>query len=300
MLQANENKEGPHINLKGLAVGDGLTDPAIQYGAYGEYALQNKLISDTVYTKMKSLYPLCEAQASACSGGRIGFLCLAALYYCQYTQFMPVILANPGINYYDIRKNCAGALCYKEFDRLPKYLNQPEIQKKLGVNRNFVECSQEVHMQMMGDWMRNYDTVFPPLLNAGIKALIYVGDQDLICNWVGNRAWVDKLKWTGSEEWAAGSDVEWSVDGKPAGMVKTVGPLTFLRVYQAGHMVPFDQPQNAFNMIETFTSGGSWSADDVTHSTAAGDGSQLQDGDWKVAVDESKDGFQDAKVWVVS
>jgi len=28
------------------------------------------------------------------------------------------------------------------------------------------------------------------------------GDKDLICNWLGNRRWVDALDWAGKEGWA--------------------------------------------------------------------------------------------------
>ncbi len=38
---ANKRREGPiNIKLKGLAIGNGLTDPAIQYGAYADYLFQ--------------------------------------------------------------------------------------------------------------------------------------------------------------------------------------------------------------------------------------------------------------------
>jgi hypothetical protein len=66
---------------------------------------------------------------------------------------------------------------------------------------------------------------------------VHVGDLDLICNWLGNRRWVDSLDWAGSEDWDIAADVEWDVRGQPAGAVKAVGPLSFVRVYKAGHMV---------------------------------------------------------------
>eukprot|EP00803_Ostreobium_quekettii_P009187 evm.model.scf_2312.2 EVM.evm.TU.scf_2312.2 scf_2312:11163-14299(-) len=266
IFEANNNKEGPHINLKGLAVGDGLTDPAIQYGAYGEYALQNGLINSSIADAMAKAYPLCEKGAEACKGPGSWIFCYAALEYCQMTQFEPVMAANPGINPYDIRRPCGkSALCYPQVSRLGKYLNIPEVQKKLGVDRRFDECSQSVHLSMTGDWMRNFDTTLPPLLEAGIKVLIYVGDQDLICNWVGNREWVDKLSWSGSEEWQDGEDKEWLVGGNAAGMAKAVGPLAFVKVYQAGHMVPMDQPEHAWSMFNTFLEDGPWYATEEDH-----------------------------------
>ena len=44
----NKKHDDSPINLKGLAVGNGLTDPAIQYGAYADFAEKNGLISSTV------------------------------------------------------------------------------------------------------------------------------------------------------------------------------------------------------------------------------------------------------------
>lgn len=61
--------------------------------------------------------------------------------------------------------------------------------------------------------------------------------QDLICNWVGNKQWLDALPWAGAARWAAAADEAWVVRGKQAGTVRTVGPLSFVRVFEAGHMV---------------------------------------------------------------
>ena len=46
------------INLKGFAVGNGLTDPGIQYGAYSDYAVINNLVSPSAarYVKAVSFY----------------------------------------------------------------------------------------------------------------------------------------------------------------------------------------------------------------------------------------------------
>ena len=38
-----------NIPLKGFAIGNGLTDPAIQYGQYAPYAYNNSLISEELY-----------------------------------------------------------------------------------------------------------------------------------------------------------------------------------------------------------------------------------------------------------
>lgn len=66
-----------------------------------------------------------------------------ANYICG--QIMGVVLEdNPGINYYDIRKQCVGSLCY-DFSRIDNFLNQASVQQAIGVSRTWTECSDSVN-----------------------------------------------------------------------------------------------------------------------------------------------------------
>ena len=70
----NKAANSTEINLKGLAIGNGLTDPAIQYGAYADFALLNNLVPKPVHDAMKLvsyihlLTPqrLCKPSAKGC------------------------------------------------------------------------------------------------------------------------------------------------------------------------------------------------------------------------------------------
>ncbi len=138
--------------------------------------------------------------------------------------------------------------------------------------------------------MRNYEDKVSAQLEAGIKVLIYVGTEDWICNWMGNKAWVTSLAWSQrkafdsakeqvskggsntdlvwcdlhSSAWLSPyeaaplhakcvSGQDWHFDGSVVGTVKSAGPLSFLKVFQAGHMVPMDKPAEALDMITSFT-----------------------------------------------
>ncbi|EFN52050.1 hypothetical protein CHLNCDRAFT_32614 [Chlorella variabilis] len=246
----------PPINLQGLAIGNGLTDPAIQYGAYSDYALMNGLIGQALHDRLKMLYPSCRLALEVCDGLDFAFECLLAVQWCQMSQFAPIMLVNGGMNVYDIRKECEGPLCYREFEVLDKYLNQDDVREKLGVgDLRWEACNMEVHSEMMSDWGHNYDIVLPEMLAAGVRVMIYAGDQDFICNYVGNQQWVDVLPWHGAKRWAVAEDEPWTVEGVAAGTVKSVGPFSFVRVFKAGHMVPMDQAKNALDMITRFTHG---------------------------------------------
>ena len=41
---------------------------------------------------------------------------------------------------------------------------------------------------------------------------------------------------------------------RTAGQVKSFGALTFARIYDAGHMVPYDQPEASLEMVNQWIS----------------------------------------------
>ncbi|RWW70267.1 hypothetical protein BHE74_00022061 [Ensete ventricosum] len=91
-------------------------------------------------------------------------------------------------------KQCEGKLCY-DFSNMEKFLNQQSVRDALGVGDiDFVSCSPTVSEAMMKDWMRNLEVGIPALLEDGIKLLVYAGEYDLICNWLGHMVPMDQPK----------------------------------------------------------------------------------------------------------
>lgn len=109
-----------------------------------------------------------------------------------------------------------------------------------------------INMKFHTDWMKDFSPFVADLLNAGIPALIYAGDVDFICNYLGNKAWTYELEWKGKDAFQAADEHDW----KGNGLARSAEGLTFLQVYDAGHMVPSDQPVNALDMITIFVNGG--------------------------------------------
>ncbi|OVA17989.1 Peptidase S10 [Macleaya cordata] len=251
--RGNKAKEGIHINLKGFAIGNGLTDPAIQYKAYTDYALEMGIIQESDQKRINKILPACELAIKLCgTDGKI--TCMASYVLCS-TIFSSIMGIAGNINHYDIRKKCKGELCY-DFSNMEKFLNQRNVRDALGVgNIEFVSCSPTVYQAMLMDWMRNLEVGIPTLLEDGIKLLVYAGEYDLICNWLGNSRWVDAMEWSGHQEYVASPTVPFVVDGAEAGVLKTYGPLSFLKVHDAGHMVPMDQPKAALEMLKRWTGG---------------------------------------------
>ncbi|CAN1339467.1 Serine carboxypeptidase-like 49 [Linum perenne] len=251
--RGNKNNEGIHINLKGFAIGNGLTDPAVQYKAYPDFALQNGIIKESQYKLINKVVPVCELAIKLCgTDGTVS--CMASYFVCNGI-FTAIMAIAGNINYYDIRKQCEGSLCY-DFSNMEKFLNLKNVRESLGVGDiDFVSCSPTVYEAMLVDWMRNLEVGIPALLEDGVNMLIYAGEYDLICNWLGNSRWVHAMEWSGQKEFVSSPELSFEVDGSEAGKLKTHGPLSFLKVHNAGHMVPMDQPKAALEMLKRWTRG---------------------------------------------
>ncbi|KAL9261459.1 Serine carboxypeptidase-like 48-like protein [Drosera capensis] len=251
--RGNKANEGIHINLKGFAIGNGLTDPEIQYAAYADYAFDNGVITETDYKSISKMVSPCQEAIRLCSTEGDN-ACLSAYVVC--TNIFNKIMDIAGqINYYDIRKKCDTDLCY-DFSNMEKLLNEKTVRGALGVgNLEFVSCSSTVYEAMQNDWMKNLEAGIPTLLEDGIKVLVYAGEYDLICNWLGNSRWVHAMEWSGKKEFKAAATESFVVAGAEAGLMKSHGRLTFLKVHDAGHMVPMDQPKVSLEMLNRWIQG---------------------------------------------
>ncbi|KAH7691705.1 Peptidase S10 serine carboxypeptidase protein [Dioscorea alata] len=251
--QGNKAEEGIHINLKGFAIGNGLTNPEIQYKAYTDYALEMGIIQESDYKEINKIYPACQHAIKLC--GKSGKTACVSAYTVCNTIFRSILNIVGNMNYYDIRKECEGSLCY-DFSNMENFLNLKTTRDALGVGDiDFVSCSTTVYQAMLTDWMQNLEVGIPALLEDGIKLLVYAGEYDLICNWLGNSRWVHSMEWSGQQNFASSEEKQFSVDGEEAGILKSHGPLSFLKVHNAGHMVPMDQPKAALEMLRRWTDG---------------------------------------------
>jgi cathepsin A (carboxypeptidase C) len=255
------------INLAGLAVGNGLTDPIEQYKWYPEMAYHNshgiKTITEKTYNTMKSSVATCVALIDKCNGGDSflnRFACQSAFVACNLSLTSPYQMT--GLNPYDIRKQCEKRpLCY-DFSSIEKWLNSESTKAALHVkdDTKWATCNMGINLKFHTDWMKDFSPFVSDLINAGIPALIYAGDVDFICNYLGNQAWTLGLDWDHKDEFNNVEVKEWGSheDGSAAGLVRSSNGFTFMQVYDAGHMVPSDQPDVALEMIKTFVQGKSF------------------------------------------
>lgn len=246
-------KQGLPINLKGFAIGSGLTHPNIRYESYADYALSMALIADDDHKRLSKVFPACATAIELC-GTKGTVTCIAAYLVCQ-SIFNTILAISGNINSFDIRKECNEDICY-DFSNLEIYLNQTKVREALGVgNQKFLSCSPLVYEAILMDWMESKENKIARLLEDGIQILVYAGEFDLICNWLGNSMWTAALPWSGQIEYARAPWKKFEVNGIEAGLVTGFKNLNFVKVQDAGHMVAMDQPRIALEMFRRWTRG---------------------------------------------
>lgn len=84
-------------------------------------------------------------------------------------------------------------------------------------------------------------------MNGGLSGLIYNGDVDMACNFLGDEWFVDSLGLKLVSDYR-----KWHYNGQLAGFVKHFQGLVYATVKGSGHMVPGDKPGAALQLIISF------------------------------------------------
>ncbi|KAF9535450.1 serine carboxypeptidase [Crepidotus variabilis] len=271
---ANPNSKKTHINLASIILGNGLTDPYIQLASIPDYACEGPFAiyrpDDPRCASLRSKVPTCQRLIKSCYLTGLRIACVGAELYCGKYVVEP-LTAGSDINPYDLRQECERSpdgespapLCYQEMNWIETWMNEASVKAALGakLDRKFEACSEGVYKAFMlsGDAMHNSAVFLPELIDAGVRLLVYAGNADMMCNYMGNERWVEALPTKFTDDFKQTKAVSWILpeSGKVIGEVRSAGGLgssagnvTFVNVHNAGHMAAHDQPEAA---LELFT-----------------------------------------------
>lgn len=89
---------------------------------------------------------------------------------------------------------------------------------------------------------------------AGIRVLVYAGDRDLTTNLQGSEMVLDRMNWSGKNQWKTADRYLWMLGEDVVGYVKTHKNLDLLLVLNSGHLLPYNVPAPALDIVTRFTS----------------------------------------------
>ncbi|CAK1362018.1 unnamed protein product [Cercospora beticola] len=254
-----------NINLQSVLIGNGLTDGYTQYEYYRPMACGDggwpAVLDESSCQSMDNSLARCQSLIESCYKSESVWSCVPASIYCNNALIGPY--QRTGQNPYDVREKCKGGnLCYDELNWIQEYLNRDDVMKALGAEvDSYDSCNMDINRNFLfnGDWMQPFHRLVPDILKE-IPVLVYAGDADYICNWLGNLAWTQALEWPGQKAYAKApmEDLTLQSDSKTkTGSVKSFGNFTFIRIHAAGHMVPYNQPEASLDFLNRWI-GGEW------------------------------------------
>ena len=254
--------ETRQINLAGVLIGNGWFDPVIQYQAYYDYTVSpggpydidffNESIQNQLYN---ALYGPgnCVDRLLDCNIRGTDDICRRADLFCASQVESPYDQYSMR-DEYDSRELTPDPFPPEYFST---YLNTPKVQQAIGAFVNFSDSSDAVGdaFSRTGDDSRQLSIIedMEALLEQGISVILYAGDADYNCNYLGVEAVSKEVDAAGFES-AGYANVKTS-DGIVHGQVKQSGKFAFVRVYESGHEVPFYQPLISLEMLQRVIKG---------------------------------------------
>ena len=238
------------INLKGLAIGNGLTDPGNQL-VYGDYLYQLGLIDlngrDAFHRFEKKGRDLIEQRKFDEAADVFD-----TLLNNDFDETPSLFTNLTGYNFYF---NYLHTTDYSDSDSMSEWIQQVDIRRAIHVgNCSFHTEDKKVEKYLKGDIMQSMAVLVSDLLEH-YRVLIYNGQLDIIVAYPLTENYLQNLKWSGAQKYKTATRKIWKVGNEIAGYTKTIDNLTEALVRNAGHMVPGDQPKWALDLITRFTRG---------------------------------------------
>lgn len=246
------NKANPNnqFNLKGIGIGDGTVDIISTWETMPLYALNNNLISQKSFENLtNNTTPECIEQI------RGDLKVVNDQTYPKICWDILDTIKNEAStnNPYDIRIKKA-----YDFSLLGHYLNTTKLQNFLGTTqKKWRENDNSVFNLLYSNDIATTKWKIRELLVNEIRVLIYNGDKDLLVNYIGTEKWLQQMT-SGNEQypaihgWLPNPINELAIASKTIGKIQQQGKLTYIRIENAGHLVPMNQPENAYNFFNQF------------------------------------------------
>lgn len=238
------------INMKGLAIGNGLCDPENQL-FYGDYLYQLGLID----LNGKNLFHKYEQK---------GRDLIKQKKYIEAFEVFDLLIDGDLTSTSSLFKNLTGLNEYYNYvnaqgddgddsDLMSEYVQRADVRRAIHVgNNSFHVGSSDVEKHLKADIMKSIVDLLVDLLKH-YRVLLYNGQLDIIVAYPLTENFLQKMQWSGAQKYAKAPRKLWMVEKELAGYSKTVDNLTEVLVRNAGHLVPLDQPKWALDLITRFT-----------------------------------------------
>ncbi|KAH8684614.1 Alpha/Beta hydrolase protein [Tricladium varicosporioides] len=259
-------KNASVIEIDTVGVQNGGIDFLVTAGSYPEMAYNNtynfQAIPDADYLSAKQNLTACVALIKQCqtlattydsdnygNNVTVNAACSNAYEYCYL--YVEATYLKSGRSPFDIGHTSPDPTPYKyEIG----FLNQHWVQEALGVPLNFTYQNMAVYNQVMatGDIVRGgFLETLGSLVDRGIQVVLFYGDRDYVGNWLSGEQSSLSIPSSLSQAFgSAGYAYLTTNSTRNGGVVRQHRHLSFARVFDAAHGVPYYQPETSLRIFE--------------------------------------------------
>ncbi|MFE2108083.1 hypothetical protein ACFXAF_19765 [Kitasatospora sp. NPDC059463] len=236
--EENAGRTGKHLNLSGIAVGNGWIKPELSIRVMIDYAyasgflgLSQKAALDFGYAEFQEVLRSGRMKKATDLGNGL----------------VNAVLAFGGdFDVYDVRRwdgLTVGAL--------PAYLNSDPVRTAVHAEHawQFADNAGPVAEALKADVMADASPLYADLVHAkeNYKVLLYTGDFDTACGYQSTEEILAEIMKDG---WGNARRLIWKqAQGHPKGFVRTLRNVTQVAIPDSGHEVPYYQPQISREML---------------------------------------------------
>ncbi|KAG7580322.1 Alpha/Beta hydrolase fold [Arabidopsis suecica] len=270
IMNYNKRSKNP-LNLKGIMVGNAVTDNHYDNLGTVSYWWSHAMISDRTYHQLINTCDFsrqkesdeCETLYSYAMEQEFGNI-------DQYNIYAPPCnkssdggggytgssgrrsMRLPHLPHSVLRKISGYDPCTERYAEI--YYNRPDVQKALHANTTkipykWTACSEVLNR----NWNDTDSTVLPiyrEMIAGGIRVWVFSGDVDSVVPVTATRYSLARLSLSTKLPW-----YPWYVKKQVGGWTEVYDGLTFVTVRGAGHEVPLFKPRAAFELFKYFLRG---------------------------------------------
>lgn len=267
-----------YVNLSAILIGNGWVAPGEQSLSYLPYLHQAGIIGpdNKLWANILRQHEICQNVVNQIEGGTLAADVNANNVVLRDCERVLTMILEATADYSGSKdQQCFNMYDYTLKDSYPScgmnwppdlsnvnpFLNNPLVLDMLNVkeHRQWRECTGGVGRHLKN---KNFDPAVKllPSILAEIPVMLFNGNRDIICNYMGTEDFVAKMEWNGgvgfgssSEHNDRGQAIDWVFDSEVVGYIKTARNLTFVNVFDASHMVPFDKPHVLRSLMDLMT-----------------------------------------------
>ncbi|KAI5960690.1 KEX1 [Candida theae] len=256
--------ERTDYKLKGLLIGNGWVSPNEQSLSYIPFFKEHGLIDDhnPSWPSLYAAQAACEAvvNGSAPDGGNENDApaCDSILNTLLQATTQKTPSGDQCLNVYDYKlrdSDCGNSYPQPDESYVTRFLRDPKVIESLNIQHKtqWQECSSLVSRTFTASKSAPAKSLLPALLKQ-IPIVLYSGALDITCNSQGALGYISNMTWNGAQGFTnPDNHIDWEFGDEQAGWVLQDRNLTFVNVYNASHILPYNVPEISRSLFQFVT-----------------------------------------------